>query len=276
MKVNSELTKTNFWIIVTNSTACYILSFLLIFYINHISKIALAGTYGYDLGFDWVNIIFYIEPYEWTHDSVKLIYSAGPIFTAVVGLISLVAFWSLVEEPARLKTFFMWLTLHAFNFFFGSLLIGNIFKKGVGHVFNWMYMTDTSKMIVALIGFMGLLGTAYIMARPVAISANSYFNKLDEKNFPFLITAQVIVPFIIGTIIYLAYFSPDILFQEAYSWITLSLILLFIIGRINKMETTYFDEEDRYISVSSIILLACLIVVIGFRILLRNEIFIEW
>ena len=166
MKVDAELTKTNFWIIVTNSTASYILSFLLIFYINHFSKIALAISFGYDIGFDWANIMYYIEPYEWTHDSVRLIYSAGPILIAVVGLISLIAFWSLVEEPARIKTFFMWLTLHAFNFFFGGLLIGNIFKKGVGHIFNWMYMTDTSKMIVALMGFIGLLGTAYIMAKP--------------------------------------------------------------------------------------------------------------
>ncbi|NQU33547.1 MAG: hypothetical protein HQ521_09955 [Bacteroidetes bacterium] len=276
MRLNSEFTKTNFWIIATNSTASYILAFLLIFYVNHFVKILLAGSYSYNVGFDWDIIYYYIKPNEWTHDSVRLIFSSGPIITFVIGLISLVAFWSLVEEPARLKTFFMWLTLHSFNFFFGGLLIGNIFKKGVGHVFNWMYMTDTSKMIVALVGFLGLLGTAYIMARPVAISANSYYNKLDSKNFPFFITAQIIVPAILGTIIYLSFFLPRILFQEAYSWISLSVMLLFIIGRVNRMETTYFDEDDRYIEVSSIILITAIVVMVGFRILLRNEILISW
>jgi hypothetical protein len=206
MKADLKLTKKNFWIIASNSTASYVLAFLLIFYLNHVVKIILAGSYGYDLGFDWYNISYYIKPYEWTHDSVKLIYSSGPILIFIIGLISLIAFWSLVEEPARIKIFFMWLTLHAFNFFFGGLLIGNLFKKGVGHVFNWMYLTDTTKMIVALLGFLGLLGTAYIMSKPAAITANSYLNKLDERNFPFFVSSQLIVPFVFGTLFYLSFF----------------------------------------------------------------------
>jgi len=276
MKPDFNLSKTNFWIIATNSTASYVLAFLLVFYINHIIKIIIASSYKYNIGIKWDSIYYYVEPHEWTHDSVSLIFSSGPILIFVVGLISLIAFWSLVEEPARLKTFFMWLTLHSFNFVFGGLLIGNIFKKGVGHVFNWMYMTDTSKMIIALIGFMGLLGTAYFMAKPAAISANSYFNKLDKNNFPFFITAQLIVPFILGTIIYLGFFIPEIQFQESYSWISLLMIILFIISRVNQMDTLYFDEEDRFINISPIIIITTILVVVATRVLLRNEIFISW
>jgi len=274
--VNTELSKTNFWIIAINSTASYLLSFMMVFYINHFVKVILAGTYLYDIGVEWDSIYYYIEPHEWTHDSVSLIFSSGPILIFVIGIISLIAFWSLVEEPARIKTFFMWLTLHAFNFVFGGLLIGNVFKKGIGHVFNWMYMTDTTKMLVALFGFIGLLGTAYFMAKPAAISANSYFNKLDKKNYPFFITAQIIVPFIIGTIMYLLFFLPKIQFQESYSWITLGMILLFINGRVSRMETLYFDEEDRFIQLSPIIVITTIVVVISLRVLLRNEIFISW
>lgn len=275
MASEADLTKTNFWIIAINSTASYVLSFLAVFYINHFVKILLSRNFGYNIGFDWDNILFYVKPYEWTHDSVRLIYSSGPILIFVVGLISIIAFWSLVEETARIKTFFMWLTLHAFNFFFGSLLIGNIFKKGIGHVFNWMYMSDTSKMIVALIGFLGLLGTAFFLSRPVAISANSYFNKLDKNNFPFFITAQIIVPFILGTLLYIGYFIPQLYFQERYSWISLGVILLFIIGRVSKMDTQYFDEEDRYTEISKIIIITTLVIFIGLRVLLRNEISIS-
>ena len=93
MAKEQELTKTNFWIIAVNSTASYILAFLIIFYLNHVAKILLAGNYGYDIGFDWDQISFYIKANEWTHDSVKLIYSAGPVLILVIGLISLIAFW---------------------------------------------------------------------------------------------------------------------------------------------------------------------------------------
>ena len=276
MKPDFELTKSNFWIIVVNSTTFYVLAFLLVFYIDYVVKILLAGNYGYDIGFDWDRIFYYIEPHEWTHDSVELIFSAGPIFVFILGLVSLIAFWSLVEEPGRLKTFFMWFTLHSFNFFFGGLLIGNIFREGVGHVFNWMYLTDTTKMIVALIGFLGLLGTAYFLSRVAAVSANSYFNKLSKNNFPFFITAQIILPFILGTGIYLLYFLPRILFQEAYSWINLAVIIAFIVMRVGKMETIYFDEEDRYFEVSKIIVGFTIVFFVALRILLKNEIFISW
>ncbi len=276
MKPELELTKSNFWIIAVNSTASYVLAYLFVFYIDFISKIFLSGNFGFNIGFDWDSIYYYVEPHEWTHDSVRLIFGAGPILILVLGLIALIAFWSLVEEPARLKTFFMWFALHAFNFTFGSLLIGNIFKEGIGHVFNWMYLTDTTKMIVALIGFLGLLGTAYFMSRVAAVSANSYFNRLTENNFPFFVTAQLIVPFILGTGIYLLYFFPQILFQEAYSWITMLLIILFMVMRISKMETIYFDEEPRFFEISRIILITTLVFLITVRILLRNEIYINW
>ncbi len=276
MKPDVQLTRTNFWIIATNSTASYVLAFLFLFYISHFAKIIFAINYSYDLGFDYGKIFYYIEPYEWTHDSVKLIYSAGPILIFVIGLISLIAFWSLVEEPARIKTFFMWLVLHSFNYFFGGLIIGNIFKKGVGHVFNWMYLTDTTKMLVALFGFLGLLGTALIMTKPAAVSANSYFNKLDEKNFPFFVSAQLVIPFILGTLIYIGYFLPYILVQEIFSWISLALLLLIIIIKISRSDTLYFDEETRYINVSPTIVVTAIVILVVFRVLLRNEIFISW
>ncbi len=276
MRPIKDLTKKNFWIIATNSTASYVLAFLFVFYINHFANIFSSGMFGYDLSFDWDIIFYHIEPYEWTHDSVQLIYSAGPLLIFLVGLISLIAFYSLIEEPARIKTFFMWLTLHAFNFFFGGLLIGNVFKNGIGHVFNWMYFTDTAKMLVAMIGFFGLLATAYFMAKPVAISANSYFNKLGEKNFPYFFTAQIIVPFVFGTLLYMAYFMPRIMFQEKYSWISLGVLLIIIFGRVNYMETLYFDEDDRYISLSKAIVITAAVIFILLRLVLNREYLVSW
>lgn len=276
MKPIKVLTKKNFWIIATNSTASYVLAFLFVFYLNHFVNILASGMFGYELSFDWDIIYYHIEPYEWTHDSVQLIYSAGPLLIFIIGLISLISFYSLIEEPARIKIFLVWLTLHAFNYFFGGLLIGNIFKNGIGHVFNWLYFTDTAKMVVAMIGFFGLLATAYFMAKPVAISANSYFNKLGEKNFPFFFTAQIIVPFVVGTLLYMAYFMPRIMFQEKYSWISLGVLLIIIFGRANYMETLYFDEEDRYISLSKAIVITTVIIFVLLRLILNREYLVSW
>jgi hypothetical protein len=282
MQYKSELTTRNFWIIALNSLAGFILAYIFLFYLNHISIILTAGMFDYDLSFDYRIIFFHIEPYEWTADAVKLIFSAGPVLIFVCGLISLVAFFSLSEEVAVIKIFFLWFAFLSLNYFFGGLMIGNIFRKGVGHVFNWMYLNDTQKMIIAIVGFFGLLSTGILMAKPVAHSANSYFNKLGENNFPFFFTAQIIVPFILGNLIMFAYFFPDIffnteiLFYERFGWMSLALIFILVFGRMNHFETIYFDEDERNIRLSYTIIFIATGLLIGLRLLLSEMILLTW
>jgi len=276
MKPSRVLTRKNFWIIVVNSTSGFVLAYLFIFYLNHLMTIFSAGMFGYDLSFNYVLIYYHIQPYEWTADAVKLIYSAGPVIVFIFGFIALIAYYSLHEEPARVKIFFLWFVLISFNYFFGGLLIGNIFKKGVGHVFNWMYFTDTQKLIVAMIGFFGLISTGLLMAKPVAHSANSYFQKLDEDNFPFFFTAQIIVPFIIGTLLITAYFYPILLFQERYGWISLAVLLFLVFLRSSQYDKILFDDDERKIGISWVMLILALVFGFGIRLVLSRLYLIVW
>ncbi len=272
----TKLTKKNFWIIATNSTSAYVLAFLFVFYLNHFTNMFMSAMFNIEVSFDWDYVYYHIEPYQWTFDAVKTIFSAGPVLVFIVGAISLIAFFSLLEEPAKIKIFFIWLTFHSFNFFFANLLIGNIFKKGIGHVFNWMFLTDTQKLIIAMIGFFGLLGTAFVMTGPVIISANSYFKKTNEKNFPFFFTSQIIVPFVIGTLLSVGYFIPRILFQERYSWISLGIILFIIYMRLKDHEPVYFDEDDRQANLSVVLIAITIVVYVGFRFLFNTEHIFYW
>lgn len=276
MEPFTKLSRRNFWMIAVNSTSAFIMAYLIVFYINFFATILAAGMFNFDISFDYNQIIYHIEPYQWTHDSVKLIYSAGPILVFLTGLISLIGFFGLTEEQSRLKILFIWITLLAFNQTFAGLMIGNLFKQGVGHVFNWMYFSDTAKLVVALLGFFGLITTAFLMVRPVSISGNSYFNKLGEKNFPFFITSQIIVPFIIGYLLIVAYFSQRLLFQEKFAWISLSILLFFIFIRIATMQTIYFDEDDRRPGFSKFLIIGAIVMFIGLRLLLNFSHTIHW
>lgn len=276
------LSTGNFWKIVANSTAGFLLAYIFIYYLNLFTAIFTAGMFGYDVSFDYLVVFYNIEPYEWTADAVKLIFSAGPILILIFGFIGLIAYFNLYEEEAIVKIFFLWLVLLSLNYFFGGLMIGNIFKKGVGHVFNWMYFNDTQKMIIAIIGFFGLLSTGILLAKPIAHSSNSYFTYLGEDNFPFFFVSQIVVPFILGNLIMFAYFYPDIffnanvLFYERFGWISLSLILLLAFGRINHLETIYYEEEERKIRLSWVLIGFTLFVLIGMRLLLSRKYNIDW
>lgn len=276
MEQNKTLTKANFWSIALNSTVAFLLANVLVFYINHVMTIIGAALFGFDLSFDYNIIYYHVESYEWSADSVKLIFSAGPIVILLVGFVSMIFFSQLKEDETRFKTLLLWVALIAFNHFFGGLVIGNLFKNGVGHVFNWMYLKDTEKMAIALFGIFCLVATAFLMARPVAMSTNSYINKLNEDNFPFIITAQIIVPFLIGTLLSVVYHLPKVLFQERYGWISLALMLLIIILRINSYNTVYFDEEERKVKVVWLPVILTLLFIAALRILLNKPILVVW
>ena len=275
-KKQKLLSKHNFWVITINSTAAFVLAYLFIFYVNYFTNILTAGMFDYDVSFNYYIIYYHIEPFQWTHDAVKLMYSAGPILVLIFGLISLVGFYSMIEEVARAKIFFIWLTFLSFSYFFGGLLIGNLFTKGIGHVFNWMYLNSTEKLVVAMIGFFGLIGTAFLIAKPFAISANSYYKEFNDKLFPFFFTAQTILPFIFGTILIELYFFPHPNFQVMWFWAPI-IVLLFIIYKVlDTSDNLYFDEEDRTVQVSKGLVITAIAVYLGLRIILSHEFYINW
>jgi len=205
-----------------------------------------------------------------------LIYSAGPVLVFFLGLFSLLALYGMTTEDSRVKILFVWLILLSFNQTFGSLMIGNLFKQDIGHVFNWMYFTDTQKLVVALLGFFGLLTTALMLARPITLSAHSYFNNIGEKNFPFFIMAQIIVPFIIGYLLIVAYFSLRLKFQESFAWISLSVIIMIVFINMSKQGHIQFDEETRKVSYSKILIIGAVIMFFGLRLLLNWNRTIHW
>lgn len=238
------LSRKNFWIIALNSIAAFVSSYLVIFYINQFSFVLTAGMYDYPVSIDYASYFFHIEPYQWTHDAVFLIFSSGYILTFIFGLLSILAFYQIIADAIPFKVFFLWFALHASNFVFGGLMLGNLLTEGIGHVFNWMYLPDTPRMIISLVGFFGLLITALFASRLVSISSNVYFEKYNERNAPFFITAQVLIPYVVGSILIFAYFIPKSLFHEQFGWIVLGVMILIFFLRSRYTDDLLFEEDD--------------------------------
>ncbi len=271
METQQILSRKNFWIIVINSTTSFVLAYLLVFYTNQLLLIFTASMFRIPVSFNWDKVWFHIEAYQWTHDMVTTIFSAGPVVNFLLGIISFGAFHTIREEKSHLKIFFIWFSLIAFNFFFGNLLIGNLFTKGVGYVLQWMYLPDSARLVVALIGFFGLILTAVLFRRPVLFTANSYFNHLNEKNFPFFFSGQVIIPFILGSILSIVYFIPNVQFQEKYSWIDLALILFLIFKNTPDTESIYFEsDETPNIKISKPLVVMAFLLYFSLRLLLNQ------
>jgi hypothetical protein len=242
--MNELLTRKNFWIITFNSTASFVLAYIIIFYVNQLSFVLTGGMYDYPVSIDYASYFFHIEPYEWTHDSVILIFSAGYIITLLIGLLSLLAFFYLLADAMPIKTLFFWLFMHASIYFFGGLMVGNLLTEGIGHVFNWMNLTDTVKMIISLTGFFGLLLTAISSSRLASLMANSYFEKYSEKMGPFYITGQVLLPYFFGSLLLYFYYFPKNMFHEKYGWIIMGVMMVIFFIRTQFQQDLLFEEDD--------------------------------
>jgi len=267
METTQQLSRRNFWIIAVNSASAFVLANLLVFYSNLVFTIGAARMFSIPVSFDWNQIYFHIEAYQWTHDMVTTIFAFGPVLVFLMGIISLGIFYATKEEKSHLQIFFIWFTLIAFNSFFGNLLIGNLFTKGMGYVFQWMFLTDSARLVIALFGLFGLLLTGFIIRKPILFAAGSYFNQLSEKNFPFYFTSQIIIPFLVGSALSILYFLPRVLFQERYAWISMAILLFIVFKNTDDTEVIYFDNEtERTISLSKPILIASVLIYCGFRI----------
>ena len=273
----SSLTRGNFWIIAINSLASFVLAYLFIFYLNHLSYVLTAGMFDYPVTIDFASYFFHIEPYQWTHDAVFVIFSSGYILTFILGLLSLLAFMSLSGEAVPVKILFFWLVMHSSNFVFGGLLLGNLLTEGIGHVFNWMYLLDTPRMIISITGFFGLLMTALYAARLISISADAYFVKYNEKMSPFFITAQVLVPYLIGSVLIYLYYYPKNMFHEKYGWIILGIMLLIFVLRSRFTDDLLFEEdENRRIRLMRGLVFFTVIVFISSRLILSDGVTLNW
>jgi len=275
--MRDQLSRHNFWIIALNSTAAYILSYLFLFYLNQFSYLLTAGMYDYAIHIDYASYFFHIEPYEWTHDSVMLIFSSGYILTFIMGLLSLLAFYQLVADAIPVKVFFFWTIFHAMTYVFGGLMLGNLLTEGVGHVFNWLYLDSTTKMVISLVGFFGLMVMSIFSARLVSLSANVYFEKYNERMAPFFITAQVIVPYLIGATLVFVYFLPKSQFHERYSWVIVGVMILLFYLRVRFNDDLMFEEDDKrtFRLMKGFIIFTALFYVLS-RIFMAKGIYIDW
>lgn len=275
--MEDQLSRYRFWIIAINSTASFVLAYLFIFYVNQMMFVLTAGMYGYPISIDYATYFFHIEPYQWTHDAVFLIFSAGYVATLIIGILSILAFYNLLMDPMPVKIFFFWLFIHSATYFFGGLFLGNLLTQGIGHVFNWMYLADTAKLLISLIGFFGLLTVSIFAFSMIASSSNVYFSKYSEKMSVYFITAQVFVPYLIGSVLVFLYFIPKSFFHERYSWIILGLMLVIFYMRSKFADSLMFEEDEaRKPRTMRGLIIFTLVFYLGSRLLMHNGFYFGW
>jgi hypothetical protein len=257
--------RRQFAIISFNSTILYLLAYLAFFLLSQAVTVVAAGFFNYPTIVHYYEIYFNISPEAWYHDSVRTIFSAGPLITFVVGITFLIIYSNISDLTGPFKLFFLWGFLHAVNMLFGAMLVGTLFETGVGHVISWMYIMDTGKVLYSIISIFLLVIAGLISTRHFLISGNTYYNEINRTNRTSFIISQVFMPYLLGNVFLILLRQPRFIFYDTFIGFTLIICLLPVLATYRSYNEMYFEEDEKSAKIAWFTLIILTTVILFFR-----------
>ncbi len=236
-------------IIIINSTAYYLLSYLAIYLLFQLTTVMASNIFDIPNTLYYNEIGFNARPDSWTFDAVKVIYSAGNIILFLISVSFLVITIKALEYNGLLRIFFLWGFIQSTSMLLGSFILGAFNFEGFGIVLSYLYLADTAKMLLLFTGLLLLLGIGMGMIKPMLFTANCYYNFLSPEMRPSFRMNQFIWPWIISTFILLAIKFPLSLYENMMLIIPVFMLLPLFWG-IERYPVFYFEENEKSISLN--------------------------
>lgn len=251
-----------------NSLLLFLLAYLVIYVLNLFITGYTAILFDIPVLVYYYDVDYLIRGIDWTPDSVSGVFSSGPIAMFVLSLFFLILYKSVETESGILRLLLLWMIFHAMTRFFGEILVGSILNKGFGFVILYMFLMDTGKVILTILGFVAMFTLGIAMARPSMYSANIYFNDLRKAYRTKFIFSQFFLPFLIGNVVILLIKLPKFNYFDLCLNLSMLLFLIPLLMRSMTIEDLYFDEEKKTIARLQLLAVATLLMLIAFRIIL--------
>ncbi|GAB1405584.1 MAG: hypothetical protein PHX54_06655 [Lentimicrobiaceae bacterium] len=251
--------------IVLNSTAIFLLAYLFAFLLFQSFTVISALLFDFKLNINYTRINFLMKPSEWSFDSVKTIYSSGPIISFIVSIAMIAIAIRFREYTGLLKLFFLWAFVHSFNLMLGPAFAGALLSEGFGHVLIWLYLPDTGKLLVTLISAFLLAVTGFAISGLFILGANTYYNQLKPENTPRFIIYQVIIPFVVGTLI-IALLRHPLSYYDAALLLTPLIMLLPVLLNSSGRPMLFFDEKPKEANINIQLLVISAVVLLIYRV----------
>jgi hypothetical protein len=236
--------RKRFAIIFFNSTVLYLLAYLALFLLSQAVTVISAKFFDYPTIVHYYEIYFNISPEAWYHDSVKTIFSAGPLVNFVIGITFIIIYSNIRDLTGPFKLFFLWGFLHAVNMLFGALLVGTLFETGVGHVISWMYIMDTGKVLYSIISIFLLIIAGLLATKQFLISGNTYYNEINNSNRASFMISQVLLPYLLGNAFLIILRQPRFIFYDSFIGLALIICILPVLATARSYNELYFEEGE--------------------------------
>jgi hypothetical protein len=262
-----QIKKRDSLIIVLNSTAYYLVSYLVVYLIFQLTTSIASNIFDIPSTLYYNRIGFNVRPEVWTFDSIKVIFSAGNVILFLISISFLVVFIKALEFNGMLRLFFLWAFIHSISMLFGSFIIGAFNFEGFGIVLSYLYLADTAKMLILFAGLLLLIAIGMAMVKAMLFTANIYYKFFSPEMRAAFRRDQFILPFVISTMVLGLLKFPTTLY-ETLMLIIPSFILLPLFWGIERFPVFYFEETEKAIKVNFRVVILTLVILTIFRIVL--------
>ncbi|MCX6305559.1 MAG: hypothetical protein NT040_11375 [Bacteroidetes bacterium] len=254
--------------ITLNSLLLFLIAYLIVYVLNLFITGYAAIIFNIPVLVYYYDVDYLIRGIDWTPDSVSGVFSSGPIVMFALSLFLLILYKSVETETGILRLLLLWMIFHSLTRFFGEILVGAIFNKGFGFVILYMFLMDTGKVILTILGFMAMFTVGLAIARLSLYSANIYFNDLLRNYRLKFILYQFIFPFLMGNIVILLIKIPQVSYFDIALNASMVLFLIPVVMRSFTFEDFYFDEDQRTVKTNMVLPVAALLLLFLFRLVL--------
>ncbi len=208
-----------------NSTVLYLLAYLIMYLVNQAVTIFMARSNRIPAELFPGHIDFKIADNAWRAAEVISTYGPGPAVCLALAFLSVLFFNRVKNLGGLRKLFYLWLTLHGFNFFFGGLIAGSAVRGGFWYAFRWSLPSDAVVYGIAFFFGLVLLFIGFLMAPGFLISCDS-ITLVQYENRRKLLMAMVVWPWLLGSFLLFLLKFPDFIFYDAFQYLTMLLMLL--------------------------------------------------
>ncbi len=212
--------KKGFYYYTINSTALYIIAYLLVYMIYQLTVLVVASRWGLDSVLYYYDLAFNDYSPLWSRYNIIVVTFSGPFISLVIGFVFYKWVANRPKVKSFLKLFVLWIGFHGFNLFLGAFVSGVSFDEGFGYVANWLYLNVFWKFLLSLIFLSILAMTGYFSAQKFLETSNSLLRVRKRYRTRFLFH-QVILPWFIGSIIIFLVKIPNNMPYEAGTLVTM-------------------------------------------------------
>lgn len=185
---------------ILNSTAIYILAYLVCHIVVQGSEILVAYQYNIHTIWNPSKINFLIPDPDWRRSAVVLTYGVGQTLCLILAVVAMLRLQTEVEQRGLWKVFLIWVAIHGFNQFFGAMVTDNFLREGFWYSPRWLlWWSDAPAAGLGFFFANAALITGYLLSSTFLRTCDSIsLMRLDNRWL--LIGSLIFAPWILGTL----------------------------------------------------------------------------